>query len=147
MKIKPKWIILLIVTRGNFQHKENKAMSHKKNVQHLVGLLILALLVPLAGCSESIVGVWENEEQPISGYSRPVREFSSDGTGSYRNRNGDVFSLTWKIDGNLLVLTFPPSSVRETRGEVYKYQYKISGSTLTDPEDKTSYMIYRKINQ
>jgi len=115
-------------------------MIGKKGLKHGASLLALVMLVPLAGCSKSVEGVWASEKN-----KDVVYVFGKNGGGTARTPNFEMF--TWKTDGNILTLTFAPNNGRKQEWEV-KYQYKISESTLTliKSDDKTRFDVLKKID-
>jgi len=95
-------------------------MFENKRMKWIVGLLVLAMLVPLAGCSKSIVGKWADKDAMI--------EFKSDGTGTLGDKDAIIsMPFTWKTDGGKLTISMEiVGSKDETMGE-----YSVSESTLT----------------
>ncbi|MCL2700872.1 MAG: hypothetical protein FWE88_04165 [Phycisphaerae bacterium] len=141
-------------------------MFENKNVKRIVGLLALAMIVPLAGCSKSIVGKWKDK----SGMA--IYTFAKDGTGTIEiqypketleamqamaaemknhpeaskmampSLNPEPMKFTWKTEGDTLKmkLSLNAPGVNVEEGSV---KYSISGNTLTLTSDKKTETLER----
>ena len=97
-------------------------MFGTKSVKLVAGLLALAIVATLGGCSKSVVGKWTDEKEGA------IMEFKSDGTGTVSPKGTSMsIGFTWKTDGNKLTISSEVLGKKvENTGE-----FSISGSTMT----------------
>jgi len=100
-------------------------MIEKKHIKWIVGVLALAMFVPLAGCrdSDSIVGKWKNEDGEKLVFHEDGTGTSTGGTGAWAPQG----AFTWKIEGN-----YVDRNGEDAHGKPWRQndRYRLSEKTL-----------------